>query len=507
MKDIRLNRRTFLRGLGGISIALPTLEIMLDGQLAHAQAAPAKRIGVFFVGQSLGADGDRRNFFVPPSAGANYVTSVGLRPLETRNVKSDVSVVSGLYIPTGSGPGNRGPEYHPYAHWPMLNGTCNIASSGAREGDNIGESADQIIGRTLGANTRFLSLNYQGQPNFYLPGYDFYGRDIMAFKRNSNGSISRISNQTSPHAAFLSLFGSFTPPGGNVDPVVAAELVKRRSILDAVLNDRNRLLNLLGVSDQQRLTQHLDEIRSLESRISHSIPPPSMSACSKPSDPGVDPSINIAARYSNERERNLIFMDLIHMAFVCDLTRAATLMLTTSQCHMSALSVNSSFSNITDGCEPHEIGHNAGGAPRQAPAGTPVTIMNPNLSASDSNSYAMSLIHAWHVDQFAYLVAKLKSTAEGTGTLLDSSALLLVFEGGHGRLLNSPGDTGAAIGTHSTENMAMLVAGRAGGLKPGKHIVKNGVHPALVTISAMKAVGHNSETLGQMQGTVPELFT
>lgn len=506
-KKFELNRRTFIRGLGNVAIALPTLEIMLENKV-YGATEPPKRFGIFFCGQSLGADGDRRNFTVPPNLGANYTTSVGLKPLETRGVKSNVSVVSGLYIPTGTGPGLRGPDFHPYSWWPMVNGTCNNTAGFGTEGGRVGEGADQIIGRTVGAGTKFATLNYQGQPNFYVPGFDFGGRNVISFKKNADNSFSWLGNQTSPRAAFNSLFGSFLPPSASnvVDVKTQNQLLKRRSILDAILGQRDALLNRLGVTDQRKLTQHLDEIRDLEKRISAVTPSPATSSCVKPTDPGVDPTIDLAGRYSKEKERNLIFLDLIHMAFTCDLTRAATHMLTTSQCHMSALSIDPSFAAITAGNEPHEIGHNARGAIRVPPAGTPVHIMDPLLAPSDSNSFAMSTIHAWHVDQFAYLLQKLKATPDVQGTLLDNCSLIFCFEGGHGRLLNSPTDSSPGIGTHSTENMLMLVAGGAGGLKPGKHIAKTGMHPALVTISAMQAVGHTTQILGEMKGTVPELF-
>jgi hypothetical protein len=60
--------------------------------------------------------------------------------------------------------------------------------------------------------------------------------------------------------------------------------------------------------------------------------------------------------------------------------------------------------------------------------------------------------------------------------------------------------------THSVDKMVLLVAGRAGGLAPGQHIVKQGTHPGRVLISAMQAVGHIGDTLGEVTGNVPELF-
>ena len=53
-----------------------------------------------------------------------------------------------------------------------------------------------------------------------------------------------------------------------------------------------------------------------------------------------------------------------------------------------------------------------------------------------------------------------------TGSMLDNIAAVLVHEGGHGKDYYS----GRFPSAHSTDNMACLVAGRAGGLHPGLHI-------------------------------------
>jgi hypothetical protein len=53
--------------------------------------------------------------------------------------------------------------------------------------------------------------------------------------------------------------------------------------------------------------------------------------------------------------------------------------------------------------------------------------------------------------------------------------------------------------------MACLVAGGAGGLVRGHHVVANGLHPVNVLISAMHAVGVE-QNLGEVNGIVPGLF-
>jgi hypothetical protein len=110
---------------------------------------------------------------------------------------------------------------------------------------------------------------------------------------------------------------------------------------------------------------------------------------------------------------------------------------------------------------------------------------------------------AWHMDHYAYLVAKLRDTPEGAGTLLDSCAVVYLTEAGGGYSY----ENGSAFSAHSTDNMAMFIAGGAGGLVRGQHIVApNGAnHPSNVLISAMHAVGVE-EDLGDVEGYIPELF-
>jgi len=118
---------------------------------------------------------------------------------------------------------------------------------------------------------------------------------------------------------------------------------------------------------------------------------------------------------------------------------------------------------------------------------------------------------AWQIKHFARLTKKLKDTRDLDGTtMLDNTAMVMVFEGGNGFDPESGESpvTGRKFGPHSTENMAVLVAGRAGGLKPGKHIAAKDMHPANAVLSAMTAVGvPNGNKLGEVAGTIPALFT
>jgi hypothetical protein len=85
--------------------------------------------------------------------------------------------------------------------------------------------------------------------------------------------------------------------------------------------------------------------------------------------------------------------------------------------------------------------------------------------------------------------------------MLDNIAAVLVHEGGHGKDYYS----GRFPSAHSTDNMACLVAGRAGGLHPGLHIPAPGAHPASALVTAMNAVGVPTTALGEVKGEIPSL--
>jgi hypothetical protein len=109
-------------------------------------------------------------------------------------------------------------------------------------------------------------------------------------------------------------------------------------------------------------------------------------------------------------------------------------------------------------------------------------------------------MQAFHIKYYAHLVDKVRD-------IIDRCAIVYLCEGGVGRSMEAPGPEEQPK-AHSTENMACLIAGRAGGLISGQHVraPEDRNHPANVLISAMKAVGVVGEALGEVSGVVPGLF-
>src|SRR5262245_42648919 len=117
MSRMKLSRRACLRGLGGATIGLPTLEAMLDtnGTALAAGGDIPKRYVVCFGGHSLGVGSgadSSPNQVVPKTIGRDYDLSTALTPfgepilvdgqdVNKPFIKNDISVVTGLQIPCG----------------------------------------------------------------------------------------------------------------------------------------------------------------------------------------------------------------------------------------------------------------------------------------------------------------------------------------------------------------------------------------------------------------------
>lgn len=500
-----MDRRTFLRGAAGVSVALPVLECMLDNHgvaLANSGEVPC-RYAIVFAGQALGGDNWEKNgqrvggkyfeedghFIRPVATGSEYELTTPLMPVA--DLRDDFSIVSNMSIPWNASsvegsavpPGGAYRDFHGGGASPLLSGT----RSDTYNFNCNGISSDQVLAQS-NPGSLYDSLVLRAQPSWYLGGSSYSGRQYLSY----DASAAPIEAQTSPQTAFMTLFGNFTPDNAEDAARLDFELRGRRSVLDLVTSKRQAILGKVGNADRIRLERHFDELRELELRISGI--DPDVAACEVPDDPGQDPSIGgdnagqgssdieTNTGYSGEDERARVMVDLIHMAFVCDLTRVATLQITVFQSHMNVFQVSSDL-GMPMRADLHEVGHNG--------------------DQDTNGQLPVSTMLGWHVDIWGDLVRKLRDTPEGDGNVLDNSAIVFMTEAGHGLQLN---DGVSPNATHSVEEMVQLVAGRAGGLQPGRHIDADQAHPAQNLISCMQAVGHDGDTLGEVSGRIDALF-
>ncbi len=489
---IQLKRRALLKGAGGAALALPMLELTHAGNAKAGGNGVPNRYVFIYCGMSSGRDG-AGTMLVPETAGAGYTLTRSLWPLgdmvglpyggDGYNVVDDVSVITGLQIPWGGfgetpPPGGKSPEFHYNTVGPLVSG---MRGESTRTGFARGPSSDQIVAPFI-ADPSHRHLVYRVQPVRYVGANGGGGDSGRVSWRDNGGSLEAVESNASPRLAFESLFSTFVPPD---DTAALAALERRRKVLDMLRAKTETLVPKLGAADQIRMEQHFEEIKALESRVDQITDV--TGSCQPPPDPGEDPPLGSAhatgadgnlqytesAGYSNEELRAEVMFDLVHMAFACDQARVAAVRMTFDQCFMNALPL------LGVGSDVHELSH----------------------GATTFEGFADAC--GWHVKHFARLVRKLRDTQEFDGSsMLDHTAVVMVFEGGFGYDPEGDSDNRA----HSSENMVALVGGRAGGLTGGKHIVASGVHPAAVTLSAMQAAGADVSALGEIGDTIPELF-
>ncbi|MEZ4264907.1 MAG: DUF1552 domain-containing protein [Myxococcota bacterium] len=298
-----LSRRTLLRGAGA-AVALPFLEAMLP-RTRRARAAdalaPPKRFVAFYV-----PNGVRLSAWTPTTEGAGYALPPILQPLQS--VRDDLLVLTGLTNVNAVAP-----LAGDHARGTAAFLTCEPPLKGIDENINNGISLDQRLAQALGGATRFPSLELGvdagGTAGDCDAGYSCAYLRTIAWA----GPKTPLPKETSPPSVFDRLFGG-------VDLTLTQEQVARRraqrkSVLDWVMDDTTRLQARLGASDTAKLEEYLTGIRELEIGIEKEA---TLTQCF----PGARPTVGI-----DHATRVTQLLELIVLAFQCDLTRIATFMI------------------------------------------------------------------------------------------------------------------------------------------------------------------------------------
>src|SRR5215510_3387301 len=231
-----VSRRTVLQGAGA-AVALPLLEAMIPTGTAWAQTAAGKTPKRFaFVAFPHGAIMDS---WSPKETGTGFTMSPILQSLEP--FRKHLTIVSGLR----NKPAETN-EPHGYIEQGWL--TCVKPWDFGKAGPDSGVSADQIIARHIGQETRIPSLELTTAP----------GGTRVAW-RTPTQSLPQEGN---PRSVFQKIFGY-----GDTEKERADILHETGSILDRVTGQAARLQSTLGVSDKAIVSDYLDSVREIERRV------------------------------------------------------------------------------------------------------------------------------------------------------------------------------------------------------------------------------------------------
>ncbi len=443
---LQVPRRTFLRGLGAM-IALPMLDAMLPTRaLAAAAAKSPIRMGFFFV-----PNGANMADWTPAAEGAVFDLPHILQPLQAH--RNDLLVLSGLAQDKGRANGDGGGD-HARSAGSWLTAAQPLKSEGSQI--RVGISADQVAASVLGKETRFASLELGLEPGRQGgkcdTGYSCAYSNNISWRNES----TPMTHEINPRAVFERLFSSAIP--GEAGESQARRAALKKSILDFVLEDAKSLGGKVGGRDKQKLDEYLVAIREIEQRVERA----------EKTVAGAD--ISAAAGYEipdgipeSYEEHARLMCDMLVLAFQADVTRVSTFMLANE-------GSNRSYRNIGVHDGHHNLSHHQG---------------------DPAKKEKIRDINTFHMQQFAYVLDRLKSIPEGDGTLLDNC--MLVYGGGIG-----DGNR------HNHEDLPIIMAGRGGGsITPGRHIRYSSETPmANLLVSMLDRVGAPSAHFGDSTGSL-----
>ena len=395
-KRTRLSRRIFLKGLTAahlpVIVGVPPLISMFNST------------GTAYAADAPGTSAIQKRFVIWFNGNgiperywipSTTGTNYDVTPCLTPigRLKDDILVLSGLDNTYG---GNG----HPQSLCALM--TCTRLSSTGPGSPSL----DQVLAAKIGGNSRFRSLQIG------VSQESFGG----AIQKNMSwaGPNRPLPPEEIPHRLFDRLFGARDLGWVN----------RKRSILDALAKDGAMLRKGLPKEDEMRLDEHLSSIRDLERAVA-SLPPDYQKVTPPEEDFDMKDWPRVAKLQS----------DMLAYALATGQTRVASYMLTKCQ----GLARFPWLGHTA--ARHHDYTHKDGKAPGER---------------GEEGQRILRDICRWHVEEFAYLVAKLKSIPEGDHTLLDNTALMYVHE--H-----------AEAGPHKTSGMIALVAGSKDKIALGRH--------------------------------------
>lgn len=383
--------------------------------------------------------------WTPEGEGRDYQFSKTLRPLAP--VRDEVLVLTNLNHDL-----KKGRDRPTSGHY---GGTSNfLVGCGVKRsmGSDIecGISVDQAAAKHVGHQTLLPSLELSTEAEW--TGVDT-GERITQLYGNSISWLTPttpLARERIPRLAFDRLFGKTSGLGDT------------RSVIDLTRDSVNGLMKKVSYEDKYRLDEYLTSVRSLEKKLEfnekNQRPIPEGLLEGRVPEPG---------QAKSHDEHLTQMMDIMTLAFQTDRTRVASFM-------MGRSSSGIDFSFVDKKCGGlHGMAHHA---------------------ERPGKLEGYQIANEYCVRKYVEFLQKLHAIKEGERSLLDNSMILY---GNNMRDGNS----------HTSANLPILLAGRAGGqLDPGRHVVyEEDTRLCNLYLAILKRMGLGIDQFNESTGELPEL--
>ncbi len=430
-----LSRRTVLRGLG-VSVSLPLLDAMVPAgtALAATAARPTPRMGFVYF-----PHGAIMKAWSPTETGRDFTMSPILKPLEP--FRDHMTIVSGLR--------NRGGESSdPHG---IMAGTWLSCYGIRNRDDDKGTTADQLAARVFGKDTPIPSIELTGEGGNATCGQGSTGcgfGSTTAFRT----PFQPLPMEDNPRKVFYQLFGQ-----GDTTQERRDILAETGSILDYVRDEGARLQKRIGAADRARVSDYLDSVREVESRIQKLATSDSAKMDLPNAPQGVPDDFG--------QHLDLLF-DMVALSWQANMTRVSSLMMAKEVSMRTYPNLN-----ITEAF--HPLSHHQNDADKIE---------------------RLIRIQNYHTQLFAKFVKKLAATQDGDGSLLDHSIILY-------------GSNMSNSDLHNNDPLPNLVVGRGyGRLKGGQHLRYAPDTPhANLLLTLLERAGLPYQELGNSSGLLAEI--
>ena len=429
-KSWQIDRRRMLVGAGTV-LSLPLLDGMLYGAQKSELQEPRKRMCSLYFPYGVQMSGEYAWF--PTGEGKDFVHS---KPLEClRRYQQDVTIFGGLSHPNG-----RKMNGHTTAD--------NFLTGAYIKPDGSGQtiSLDTYASQYLGKTTRYPSLVLSTDEGVGEVG------------RRNTVSTTAKGRTIPPLVSTLKIYDHLFD---RIPPTARQMLDRKKSLLDALLEDSKSLARSLGKRDKQKLDEYMSSVRDSERKAIRA------EQWLNSPKPNVDRELlNLEATpIESPREYLQCMFDLMFLALQTDSTRVITY----------------SIGNMRAG------GSRASGFP-SAITGEGSAIHHKLAHGNKTGKY-----DAFLASQLGYFIGRLKDAQEGDHSLLDNTMVLY-------------GSSNSK--THANRNYPLILAGGSNlHLKHGQYLkYKESVPLANLHLTMLQGLGIEAASFADSTGTLPELM-